>query len=130
MMEQGARICIADPNPRVRKLLHREFRIQGHEVVLAGSSREVMDLCLSSNPPCLVVLDPELSCADLPPILSRLSPLMPMLPVVLHAFPGQALNHPAAHKATAILEKGSDTPRLAAVVLDILADRSIGGRNT
>ena len=128
MLDSGVTICVADPNPRVRELLKREFSSMGCNVVTAGASQEVVNKCLSSHPPDLLVLDPELSRADSNPILSRISMFMPKLPVVLHAFPGEALNHPAAHKAAAILEKGESTHRLKIVVSQILNERNAAHR--
>ncbi|MBI9075467.1 MAG: response regulator [Desulfatibacillum sp.] len=125
MLEPEITICVADPNPRVRELLRREFSSLGCTVILARTSQEVVEACLSSSPPDLVVVDPELSCADSDPILTRISMFMPKLPVVLHAFPGEALNHPAAHKAAAILEKGESTNRLKDVVFRILNERDV-----
>ncbi|SHL06226.1 Response regulator receiver domain-containing protein [Desulfatibacillum alkenivorans DSM 16219] len=124
MLGPGITICVADPNPRVRELLRREFSSLGCNVEMAGAAQEVVDKCLSDHPPDLLVLDPEISRADSSPILSRISMFMPGLPVVLHAFPGEALNHPAAHKAAAILEKGESTHRLRDVVSRILNERS------
>lgn len=130
MLEPGIKICVADPNPRVRELLRREFLSLGYTVILARSSQEVVEACLSSSPPDLVVVDPEISRADSDPILTRLSIFMPKLPVVLHAFPGEALNHPAAHKAAAILEKGESTSRLKDVVFRILSEREVVNRTS
>ena len=117
-------ICVADPNPRVRELLRREFASLGYCVILARTTQEVVEACLSSTPPDLLVVDPEISCADSDPILTRISMFMPKLPVVLHAFPGEALNHPAAHKAAAILEKGEATYRLKDMVFRILNEHN------
>ncbi|MFZ5571554.1 MAG: response regulator [Thermodesulfobacteriota bacterium] len=77
-------ILIADRNPHVRELLKRELTDSGYRIHLAKTAQEVVDVAFRSEPPDLLILDPDL------PDNGRLSPLRklkecaPALPLVLH----------------------------------------------
>jgi DNA-binding NtrC family response regulator len=114
-------ILIADRNPRVRDFLKREMTSEGYRVRLARNGREVLQCVNSSEPPDLLIVDLDLPDAGQTAILEQVQERMPTVPVVVHTFLSEYLNHPPILSNVALVEKeGSNIDRLKNVVLDVL----------
>ena len=120
-MEKKFTLLIADRNPHVRELLKREFLEEGYQVVLARNSREVLGYISGHVPVDLVILDIDLPDAGDFGILEKLQKRIPTLPVVVHTFLPEYLNHTGVLSTMAFVEKnGNSIECLKRTVLDIL----------
>ena len=114
-------ILIADRNPRIREFLKREMKAEGYRVRLAGNGQEVMRLIYSREPVHIVVIDLDLPDVSELSILEKLQERIPTLPVVVHTFLSEYINHPAVLSTAALVEKkGNSIDRLKQVVSDIM----------
>ena len=112
-LRTGFTILIADRNPRVRDFLKREMVSEGY--------REVLQCVNSSEPPDLLILDLDLPDVGQTAILEEIQERMPTVPVVVHTFLSEYLNHPPILSNVALVEKeGTNIDSLKNVVLDIL----------
>jgi CheY-like chemotaxis protein len=120
-LRTGFNILIADRNPRVRDFLKREMVSEGYQVRLARNGREVLQCINSSEPPDLLILDLDLPDMGQMPILEEIQKRMPTVPVVVHTFLSEYLNHPPILSNVSLVEKqGTNIDSLKNVVLDIL----------
>jgi len=119
-MERDFTILIADRNRHVRELLKRELEAESFQVLLAKSSREVLEKIADREAFDLLILDPDLPDADESPLLKTLHDSGPNVPVVIHTFVTGYANNPAVASAAAFVEKGRDSVELLKkVVFDI-----------
>lgn len=121
-MKQAFTILIADRNPNVRELLKRELFAEGYHVHLARSGREVMD-CVDqpTRSPDLVIVDPDLPDMGEVSLLELIRERRPDLPVVVHTFLAEYINHPIVLSSAAVVEKdGRHVDRLKEVVEEVL----------
>jgi len=121
-LKQAFTILIADRNPNVRELLKRELVAEGYRVHLARSGREVLNrLDDASGLPDLVIMDPDLPDMEEFSLLEVMRRRRPELPVVIHTFLAEYMNHPIVLSSAAVVEKdGRHVDRLKEVVHEVL----------
>lgn len=120
-MQEPFSILIADRNPHVRRFLRREMMEEGYHVRLAKNAREVMELVFNRDHLDLLILDLDLPDASELDILQKLQEHFPVLPVVVHTFLSEYVNHSFVLSSAAFVEKeGSNIDRLKTVVREIL----------
>jgi DNA-binding NtrC family response regulator len=120
-LRRGFTILIADRNPRVRDFLKREMILEGYRVRLARNGREVLQSVLSGEPLDLLILDLDLPDAGQMSILEEVQKRIPTVPVVVHTFLSEYLNHPPILSNVAFVEKeGTNIDSLKNVVLKVL----------
>ena len=119
-MEEGFTILVADRNPHVRQFLRREMEAEGYRVQLARTGHEILQ-CVRHGSPDLVILDLDLPDVREMAILNAIREQIPTLPVVVHTFLSEYINHPAILSSVSLVEKkGSNIEGLKSVVLDLL----------
>ena len=122
-MDQEFKILIADRNRNVRKFLQRELLSEGYQVILAGESRELLQLFRSDNPPDLLILDP-----DIPSYLTKAELIKllhfhhPALPIVIYTLMSDDFNYSEMPGVVECLEKGEDIALLKKVVADVIQE--------
>lgn len=120
-MQEPFTILIADRNPHVRRFLKREMMGEGYHVWLAKNAREVLELVFAREALDLLILDLDLPDGSELDILERLQERFPVLPVVVHTFLSEYVNHSFVLSSSAFVEKeGSNIDRLKTVVREIL----------
>ena len=121
-MKETFTILIADRNPNVRELLKRELVAEGYLVELARSGREVLGFIDDpSRAPDLVIVDPDLPDMGEFSLLELIRTRAPELPVVVHTFLAEYINHPVLLSSAAVVEKdGRHVDRLKDVVGEVL----------
>ena len=120
-MENEFTILIADRNPNVRELLKREMMLEGYKIRLAKDSREVLELVFGREPLDLLILDPDLPDAGEVEIYEKLGDRIPQIPVVLHSFGTDNVNHQKSLIIAALVEKqGNSVEHLKKVVSELL----------
>ena len=93
-MKEGFTILIADRNPHVRDFLRREMVSEGYRVRLARNGQEVLKSVLDDEPPDLLILDLDLPDVSDMTLLQRVQERIPTLPIVIHTFFTEYINHP------------------------------------
>jgi DNA-binding response OmpR family regulator len=119
-MQQQFKILIAERNRHVREFLRREFCNQGYRVQVVKDGPELLAMIDVTDPPDLLILDPEIPLADELEILCRLQLRKPPMPVVIHAFLSEYNSLPGFENAAALVEKKPDTGSLLAAVANVL----------
>ena len=121
-MKEAFTILIADRNPNVRELLKRELVAEGDHVHLARSGREVLNwVDAATRSPDLVIMDPDLPDMGEVSLLELIRQKRPELPVVVHTFLAEYINHPIVLSSAAVVEKdGRHVDRLKEVVKEVL----------
>jgi CheY-like chemotaxis protein len=122
-LKQAFTILIADRNPNVRELLKRELVAEGYRVHLARSGREVLNVMDdATHLPDLVIMDPDLPDMGEFSLLEVMRQRRPELPVVVHTFLAEYINHPIVLSSAAVVEKdGRHVDRLKEVVEEVLS---------
>ena len=121
IMQEPFTILIADRNPHVRRFLKREMMEEGYHVRLAKTAREVLEFVFDHEPLDLLILDLDLPDASELDILRKLQERFPVLPVVVHTFLSEYVNHSFVLSSSAFVEKeGSNIDRLKTAVREIL----------
>jgi len=114
-------ILIADRNPHVRRYLKREMMAEGYRVRLAKNGREVVDRAYRNEPLDLLIVDIDLPDVDEISVLEKIQNRIPTLPVVVHTFQTEYLEHAAILSTGAVVEKeGTNIDRLKKVVGEVL----------
>lgn len=114
-------ILIADRNPHVRGFLKREMTAEGYRVRLAKNGREVVDRAYQNEPLDLLIIDVDLPDADEIFVLEKIQNRIPTLPVVVHTFLTEYLEHATILSTGAFVEKeGTNIDRLKKVVGEVL----------
>lgn len=120
-MRKGYNILIADRNPHVRELLRREMRLEGYQVQLAKTGREVINYTLRQDSFDLLILDPDLPDTDESFLLKKLGERIPPLPVIVHAFLSENNERQDVLTTVIFVEKrGSSIDNLKKIVSEIL----------
>ena len=120
-MREGYNILIADRNPHVRELLRREMMLEGYQVKLAKTGREVINYTLRQDSFDLLILDPDLPDTDESFLLKKLGERIPPLPVVVHAFLSENSEQQDVLTTVIFVEKrGSSIDHLKKIVSEIL----------
>ena len=120
-MEKAFTLLIADRNRHVREFLKREMQEEGYRILLARSGREVLGYISGHAPVDLVILDIDLPDAGDFGILEKLRKRIPTLPLVVHTFLSEYLNHTGTLSTMAFVEKnGNSIECLKRTVADIL----------
>lgn len=124
-MKKKFQILIADRNPNVREFLRREMQDQdqGYQVKTAQNGKDVLRWAYHEDASDLVILDPDLPDANEISVLKRLENRIPVLPVVIHAFPSDYDEQSVSFKNVAafVEKRGNSVERLTEVVSDILS---------
>jgi DNA-binding NtrC family response regulator len=95
--------------------------LEGYRVRLARNGREVLQSVLSGEPLDLLILDLDLPDAGQMSILEEVQKRIPTVPVVVHTFLSEYLNHPPILSNVAFVEKeGTNIDSLKNVVLKVL----------
>jgi len=120
-LREGYNILIADRNPHVRELLRREMMLEGYQVKLAKTGREVINYTLRQDSFDLLILDPDLPDTDESFLLKKLGERIPPLPVVVHAFLSENSEQQDVLTTVIFVEKrGSSIDHLKKIVAEIL----------
>ena len=120
-MEDQFSILIADRNRYVREFLKRELTAQGYRVKLARTGREVLKEVFNHEALDLLILDLDLPEVKELSILEKVGDRIPAIPVVIHCFLEEYVNHQGRLSTTAFVEKeGTNIDRLKEVVLELL----------
>jgi DNA-binding NtrC family response regulator len=120
-LREGYNILIADRNPHVRELLRREMMLEGYQVKLAKTGREVINYTLRQDSFDLLILDPDLPDTDESFLLKKLGERIPPLPVVVHAFLSENSEQQDVLSTVIFVEKrGSSIDHLKKIVAEIL----------
>jgi len=114
-------ILIADRNPHVRELLRREMTLEGYQVQLAKTGREVLNYTLKQDSFDLLILDPDLPDIDESSLLKKLGERIPLLSVVVHSFLSENSEQQDVLTTVIFVEKrGSSVDHLKKIVAEIL----------
>ena len=121
-LEEGINILIADRNPHVRELLRREMRLEGYQVQLAKTGREVINCVYNQDRLDLLILDPDLPDTDESFLLKKLGERIPPLPVVVHSFLSEnnSEQQDVLTTVTFVEKRGSSIDHLKKIVSEIL----------
>jgi CheY-like chemotaxis protein len=119
-VDQEFKILIAERNRHVREFLRRELVAEGYQVSVARDGREVLVLVNSEVRPDLLILDLEIPYLSDLALLEQLHQLSPPIPVVVHSFLSEEMNHLEIPGAAAFLEKEEDTAHLKEVVAEVI----------
>lgn len=114
-------ILVSDRNRHVLDLLRRELVGEGYQVNVANEGREVLRMVVGDEHLHLLILDLELPFVGGLEILDRIKGRKPSLPVIIHTFHTEYVNHPVLRSAAAIIEKtGNHIDRLKTVIAEVL----------
>lgn len=116
----GATLVIAERNANIRELLRREFGREGYAVLTAGSGAEVLAHLAAPAKVDLLVLDAEIGEPEGGSLVPHVARLHPLLPVVLHVFPGFEAEVEAGAAGVVRVEKEGDFERLKDTVRRVL----------
>jgi DNA-binding response OmpR family regulator len=121
-LKQAFTILIADRNPNVRELLKRELVSEGYHVLLARTGRDVLNSMEdASSLPDLVIVDPDLPDMGELSLLEIMRRQRPDVPVVIHTFLAEYIDHPLVLSSAGVVEKdGRHVDRLKDVVEEVL----------
>jgi DNA-binding response OmpR family regulator len=120
-LKDGFTILIADRNPHVRDFLRREMISEGYRVRLARNGQEVLKSVLDDEPLDLLILDLDLPDVSDMTLLQRVQERIPTLPIVIHTFFTEDVNHPSVLCTAALVEKdGTNIESLKKAVMDAL----------
>ena len=120
-MRKKYNILIADRNPHVRELLRREMTLEGYQVQLAKTGREVLNYTLKQDSFDLLILDPDLPDIDESSLLKKLGERIPLLSVVVHSFLSENSEQQDVLTTVIFVEKrGSSVDHLKKIVAEIL----------
>lgn len=120
-MQKDFTILVSDRNRYVREFLKRELTAQGYRVKLARTGREVLKEVFNHEALDLLILDLDLPEVKELSIMEKLGDRIPAIPVVIHCFLEEYVNHQGRLSTTAFVEKeGTNIDRLKAVVLELL----------
>ncbi len=120
-MKKGITILIADRNPHVREFLKRELMAVGYRVMLARNGGDVLNSLEHRQGVDLLVLDLDLPYAGDPGILDEIRGRIPTLPIVVHTFLPEYINHPSTlHNAAFVEKEGNSVDRLKDVISEVL----------
>jgi CheY-like chemotaxis protein len=124
-------ILIADRNPRVRDFLRRELSKEGYRVELAESPAELLGGAAHSDPPDLLIVDPDFPGSDAPALVQGLKRRFPQTVVVVHThdvLAGSLAAVVAAGGSRVIEKRGSSVEALKQLASELAAYRFPGGR--
>ena len=120
-LEERFNILIADRNPHVRELLRREMKLEGYQVQLAKTGREVINCVYNQDRLDLLILDPDLPDTGESFLLKKLGEHIPPLPVVVHSFLSENSKLQDILTTVTFVEKrGSSIDHLKKIVAEIL----------
>jgi len=120
-VEGDCTILIGDRNPHVREFLRREMEAEGYHVQLAKNGREILKGIYRTDRLDLVILDLDLPDMDDLDVLGGLENRLPNLPVVIHTYRSEYMNHPGVLGIATVVEKtGKSIDDLKRVVTEIL----------
>jgi DNA-binding NtrC family response regulator len=109
-LEKRCTILIADRNPHVRELLKREMIAWGYHILLAKSAQEVLHYVYDHKRPLdLLILELDLPDTSGLYILEKLQDRIPTLPVIVHTYLSEYLNHPSVMSAATVVEKNGNS---------------------
>ena len=114
-------ILIADRNRHVREFLKREMLAEGYRPQLVKTGGEVLKWVYEGKPLDLLILDLDLPDVSELAILKELQDRKPTLPVVVHTYLTEYVNHPTVLSTALLVEKSGDSvDRLKKVVWALL----------
>ena len=97
------------------------MRLEGYQVQLAKTGREVINYTLHQDSFDLLILDPDLPDTDETSLLKKLRERIPPLPVVVHSFLSKNNEQPDVLTTVIFVEKrGSSIDHLKKIVAEIL----------
>jgi CheY-like chemotaxis protein len=108
-MHKPLHILVADRNAHIREFLKRELSTESCRVLLAKSACEVIQKMYSDDTLDLLVLDPEIPCANESEFCKKLKNRIPQLPVVLHVSSSKTEPSHDIPYVAVIIEKGEDS---------------------
>ena len=121
-MEKRFTILIGDRNRHVREFLRREMIEEGYQVREAKNGQEVISDIYSHEHLDLLILDPDMPDVNISAILEKLENRIPVLPVVIHAFPSDYMEDLDIRKIAPFVEKRGDSiVHLKRIVLETLS---------
>jgi len=116
-------ILIADRNRNVREFMKRELMAEGYRVRVARDDREVLEAVESSDPPALVILDPEIPYGGALEVVETLGMRKPGLPIVIHSLSREDTLHPSLKRVAAFVEKSGNMEHLKETLASVLHHR-------
>jgi len=97
------------------------MRLEGYQVQLAKTGREVINYTLHQDSFDLLILDPDLPDTDESSLLKKLGERIPALPVVVHSFlPENIEQRDGSVTVTFVEKRGSSIDHLKKIVAEIL----------
>lgn len=97
------------------------MRLEGYQVQLAKTGREVINYTLQEDSFDLLILDPDLPDTDESSLLKKLRERIPALPVVVHSFlPENNEQWDGSVTVTFVEKRGSSIDHLKKIVAEIL----------
>lgn len=102
------KIMIADRNPHVREYLKREFEAAGYKVLVAKDGRQILKRTEGRDSPDLLILDLDMPYVNGPGVLEDISNRNPAMPVIVHTFLTEYIEHPAVKRTAGFWEKRGD----------------------
>jgi len=119
-----AKLLIVEDDEHQQLLLAEEFRLEGHEVLLASSGAEALE-AIGKVTPDLVVLDVAMPKMDGIEALGRILAKDNRIPIVIHTAYTNYKDNFMAWSADAYVVKSSDPSELKAEVKRVLARRAL-----
>jgi DNA-binding NtrC family response regulator len=117
MVNSQITILIADPNPRIREFLRREFTSSGYRVLLAKDGPDVLRITSVDRLTDLLILDIDIPYLGGLAVLKELQRRKPQLRVVVYTSFTEYARDPEVENAAGFLEKqGNNINRLKEMV--------------
>lgn len=120
-MKRQFKILIADRNPHVREFLKRELTVDGYQVRLAENGRQLLKWVFNKEPIDLLIVDPDLPDTDIASLFTKLHDRIPFLPMVIHTFLSDYIDHSDVfHQIPFVEKQGNSIDHLKKEVFEIL----------
>jgi CheY-like chemotaxis protein len=118
-MQSMEKIIIADRNKNICTLLRRELELEGYQVTIACSGKDLLKEINTKESPDLLIMDIDLPCDEGLKVLEKVQGRIPHFPVVIHSLLTEMLSHPAVADAETFIEKNGDLTKLRQAVIDV-----------
>jgi len=117
-----AKLLVVDDDKNLRSLYEQELAEEGHEVALAGSGPEAMEMLKSSRPD-LIILDISMPGMDGIEALGKILAKDKTMPVILNTANSTYKDNFMTWSADAYVVKSGDLTELKAKIKEVLKSR-------
>jgi DNA-binding response OmpR family regulator len=117
-----AKLLVVDDDKNLRSLYEQELAEEGHEVALAGSGPEAMEMLKSSRPD-LIILDISMPGMDGIEALGKILAKDKTMPVILNTAYSTYKDNFMTWSADAYVVKSGDLTELKAKIKEVLKSR-------